>query len=307
MPAASIFDPTPAKGWLPWSGLAPVLGLLFAVVPQLALTAPMLQLHLLDAKEMPIGTLGWLAFLIVPFAGTAALVFGWAAVVERRSLATLGLGPGPAGRDYLRGQWIGMGTALLVVVAIAVSGGATASEPGKALHQPLALLQIALFLVAFALQSASEELLFRGWLLSTVARRRNVPVAILLSTMLFTLLHLNRHQPWLVTANTALFSVFCCCWVLVTRDLWGVMGWHGGWNWLLAVGFEQPITGMDTHMPALLVKLTPQGPRSLTGGAEGPEGSFYCSAFFLLAIAFLLVRLRRQRAVPPELKAASRA
>ena len=82
------------------------------------------------------------------------------------------------------------------------------------------------------------------------------------------------------------------------------MGWHAGWNWLLAVGFEVPVTGLDVHLPALLVKLTPIGPDALTGGAEGPEGSFLCSLFFAGASALLLWSPRRSReaskpVVPP--------
>ena len=73
------------------------------------------------------------------------------------------------------------------------------------------------------------------------------------------------------------------------------MGWHSGWNWLLAVGFEQPITGLDTHMPALVVALTPRGPAWLTGGAQGPEGSVFCTAFFVSAIVWMVWRHRRRQ------------
>ncbi|HNY47610.1 MAG TPA: CPBP family intramembrane metalloprotease, partial [Casimicrobium sp.] len=72
-------------------------------------------------------------------------------------------------------------------------------------------------------------------------------------------------------------------------------GWHAGWNWLLAVGFEVPVTGLDAKMPALLVKLVPQGSVYLTGGTQGPEGSVLCGLFFVVGIAVLLVRDRVPR------------
>jgi hypothetical protein len=68
------------------------------------------------------------------------------------------------------------------------------------------------------------------------------------------------------------------------------MGWHAGWNWLLAVGFEVPVTGLDAKMPALLVKLVPQGSAYLTGGTQGPEGSVLCGLFFVVGTAVLLLR-----------------
>ena len=74
------------------------------------------------------------------------------------------------------------------------------------------------------------------------------------------------------------------------------MGWHAAWNWLLAVGFEVPITGLDVQVPALLVKLSPVGSDALTGGAEGPEGSFLCTLFLAAASAWLFWRYLRNHA-----------
>ena len=40
---------------------------------------------------------------------------------------------------------------------------------------------------------------------------------------------------WIFVLNVFLFAVFACCWVIPTGNVWSVMGWHGRWNWLLAV------------------------------------------------------------------------
>ncbi|HFL6159204.1 TPA: hypothetical protein ACXIGC_001161 [Stenotrophomonas maltophilia] len=72
-----------------------------------------------------------------------------------------------------------------------------------------------------------------------------------------------------------------------------MMGWHAGWNWLLATGFELPVAGMHAHLPALLVALRPQGLDTFTGGAQGPEGSYLCSVFFVAAIAWIQWRRTR--------------
>jgi hypothetical protein len=71
------------------------------------------------------------------------------------------------------------------------------------------------------------------------------------------------------------------------------MGWHAGWNWMLATGFEVPVTGIDAHLPALAVNLSPVGSDFLTGGAQGPEGSIVCTLFFACGIAFFAWRIRR--------------
>ena len=69
---------------------------------------------------------------------------------------------------------------------------------------------------------------------------------------------------------------------------------------MLATGFELPVTGIDAGVSALLVKLIPSGPDILTGGAEGPEGSFMCQIFFVGATIVLLWRLRKPARQAPE-------
>jgi hypothetical protein len=66
------------------------------------------------------------------------------------------------------------------------------------------------------------------------------------------------------------------------------MGWHVGWNWLLATGFDLPVTSLDVPVPALLVHLVPTGSVAVNGGHQGPEGSIACTVFFIVAIAWLV-------------------
>jgi membrane protease YdiL (CAAX protease family) len=279
------FSPEPACGWLPWGALAPLLGILFLLLPALATLAPMEALGLTDARGDPIGTDGLILFLLIPFALTGLLVLGWVTWVERRPLATIGLTRPFGTKTFLAGLAVGAATIFAVVVASWIAGALVPAGYAPALASPVALGTIALLLLAFAVQSSVEELVFRGWLLSVTARKFNPLVAVALVTLVFALLHFSRGQPWLVTFNLVLFSVFTCCWALRTGNIWGVMGWHAGWNWLLATGFELPVTGLDAGVPALLVRLNAAGPDYLTGGAQGPEGSVFCTLFFLIGIA----------------------
>jgi hypothetical protein len=138
-------------------------------------------------------------------------------------------------------------------------------------------------------------LLFRGWLLSALGRKFNAVVAVVVTCGVFAFVHYGPGQHWLMTLNMALFSAFACCLALDSNHIWGVMGWHAGWNWLLATGFELPVTGLDVGVPAMIVALTPQGPAYLTGGGDGPEGSIVCSLFFAGATVILARRITRRR------------
>lgn len=296
MASRSIYATGAARGWRPWGALVPFLGLVLVAVSTEGMSFALVYVDLLAPDDTPIGLVGFVAFLLLPFGSLGLVIFAWVRLVERRSLATIGLtGPAPL-RTFLRGHVIGLAMVTAAVAGIWIAGAADAVGYLRALHTPASLGGIAILLVCFAVQSSVEEIVFRGWMLSAIAAKRGLATAVVLTSLVFTLLHFNLHEPWLFTANVFGFSVFACCWAIATGNVWGVMGWHAGWNWLLATGFGLRVTGLDAHLPALLVTLVPSGPGYLTGGAEGPEGSLFASLALLGGIIAVLARRRLRRA-----------
>ena len=287
MTRVALFSAEPARGWLPWTWLSPILMILFNAIPAIAMDGWMQSRHWSTPSGHPIGLAGLHALLWIGFAPTLLAVLAWVRYVERRPFTSIGLtGTAPL-KTFLCGLSIGIGTISLVVLAIWATGGMQAAGLGPAWRSPASLMHIGLLLMGFAFQASVEEVIFRGWLLSVLARKSNVTLAVVLVSLTFCFLHYSPHQAPLITLGTFLFSLFACAWVLQAGSVWGVMGWHAGWNWLLATGFELPVTGIDAHLPALLVALRPQRVDALTGGAEGPEGSVLCGVFFLTAIAWM--------------------
>jgi hypothetical protein len=294
--SSAPYSSDPAKGWRPWGALVPFLGIAFVVATAIGPETLLQNAQLLDAKENPIGLTGFAAFLLLPFGALGLAVLAWTRFVERRPLAAIGLAGGAAWRKLISGLLIGAAMMIAIVAADWLAGGFAAAGYGPAFASPAALGGIALLLVCFVVQSGVEELVFRGWMLSAIAAKFGVIAAVAISSLVFALLHFGRDVTWLSFANVYLFAVFACSWSLRTGNIWGAMGWHAGWNGLLAVGFEIKVTGLDAHLPALLVKLTPVGPAYLTGGALGAEGSIACSAVLIAGIAFNLLR---RRVAPP--------
>jgi uncharacterized protein len=290
----AIYSNDAVRGWLPWGALAPLLAVVLVVAPLETVFAVLSRLHLVDARDEPVGALGFYAFLLFPFAALGLVVLAWARFVERRSLATLGLVSFERTTTFLRGHLLGMAMVCVVVAGIWLAGGFVESGFGRALRWPSGLMNASLLLVCFAVQSSVEEIFFRGWLLSAIAYKFGVPLAVGLSSLVFTFLHYEgAGQPWLFTVNTLLFALFACVWALRAGSVWGVMGFHSSWNWLFATGFEVRVTGLDAHVPALIAKMIPQGPDYLTGGPQGPEGSFVCSLVLVGAIGLAGWRARR--------------
>lgn len=293
MASQAIYAFDAAKGWRPWGVLVPFLGLIFVVATGAPIEYLLADWHLLAGKdEDPVGLLGFVVFLVGPFGLLALATFAWVRFVERRPFSTIGLTSPHGAAVFTKGLLAGALMMSAVVAGIWLTGVLTAGAIAPAFVSATSIASIVLLLAAFVIQSSAEEILFRGWMLSAIAIKFGSIVAVIVSSAVFTLLHFERHAGPLFSINVFLFALFTCSWSLRTGNIWGVMGWHSAWNWLLGVGFGIRVTGLDTHMPALLVKLTPAGPDWLTGGAEGSEGSIVCTVILSAGIAWNLWRKR---------------
>lgn len=285
-----LYTPDTAKGWMPWGILVPFLIVFFVVLTGLGPEIAMEKAGLLGADDNPNGLASFILFLTIPFGLLGLVVLGWIRFVERRSFASAGMVADRSLGRFLVGHLTGVGMASAIVAGIWLAGGYQAGAVAPALQSPMALAGIAALCASFALQSSAEELVFRGWALSAIAPKLGIVPAIILSSAVFLLLHFERGAPPLVYVNTALFALFACAWAIRRGQIWGVMGWHSGWNWILAVGFESRITGLDAHLPALFVQMHSTGRDYLTGGTDGPEGSVLCTAALFIGIAWFVSR-----------------
>ncbi len=286
-----IFSDEPAKGWIAPSIAAPFIGIFFVATSMLPGDLGLTYLGFTDAKGSPLGTLGFF-LMLVSFIALGLAVSGWVRWVEKRSLASAGLcGNGRLGK-FLIGLAAGIAMMGAIVTAIALSGGYRVADLAPAFANPAALGWIALLLAGFTVQASVEEFVFRGWLFSTVMRRWNMTAAFLLSSAAFTFVHFSPRATLPEMVMTFIFAIFACAWVRYSNSIWGVMGWHVGWNWFGGTGFAVPITGLETGLPALVVKMVPVGPAWLTGAGEGPEGSVFTLALLTVASLSLLLLAR---------------
>jgi len=289
-----IFSDEPAKGWIPPSIAAPFICIFLVAISLLPFDFLFESLGLTDAKGSPLGPLGF-CLLLASFIFMGLAVFAWVRWVEKRSLASVGLRGELRLKKFLIGLAIGIAMMGAIVTAIALSGGYRVADLFPAFASPAALGWIALLLLCFTVQASVEEFVFRGWLFSTILRRWNTVAAFILSSAAFTFLHFSPGAPLLMLAMTFVYSIFACAWVRYSNSIWGVMGWHVGWNWFGGTAFDVPITGLETGLPALVVKLVPVGPAWLNGAGEGPEGSVITVALLIVAsLCMLLVTRQRE-------------
>jgi uncharacterized protein len=299
----TLFSSAPHRGWLPWAWLSPIVCILLVGFSSVPFDFGLQWLGLVDATGKPLSTFGFCMALLMPFVPMGAAVWAWSRFIERRELATLGLTGADRLRKHAAGMAVGIGMMALAIMSIWLAGGYVSGDFFPAFSSPASLFWIAILLACFVVQAGVEEFIFRGWLLSAATRRWNLTAGFIASSIAFTLLHLSPHTPARDIIMSFVFALFACAWAWRAGSIWGVMGWHAGWNWFAGVGFAVPITGFDAQLPALLVQLLPVGPAPLTGGPSGPESSVLTIGILTVATLLLLVlprRLAEAPRLPPE-------
>ncbi len=134
-------------------------------------------------------------------------------------------------------------------------------------------------LVLFLFQSWSEEIMSRGFLLTTIAHYFGDRAGLIVSSLLFSLLHFfNPDFAWIGAANIILAGIALGLLYLKYRNLWVCTGFHWGWNFVQAGFFDFNVSGFDVYS---FIRFKPLAPAWLSGGTFGFEGS-------ILAVIFLL-------------------
>jgi CAAX protease family protein len=147
------------------------------------------------------------------------------------------------------------------------------------------ILRFAVFWAAFfLLVGFFEEFLLRGYSLFTLTRAAGFwPAAMLLSCM-FGVIHLsNVGEDWAGLLAVAAIGFFFCLTLRRTGSLWFAVGFHAAWDWGETFFYSVPDSG--TLFPGHLLKSSFHGPRWLTGGPVGPEGSVLC--FIVIGVAWV--------------------
>ena len=218
-------------------------------------------------------------------------VFRWTRKVEKRPIRTLGFYRENFLSSLLKGFGLGLALFLLTLLGLVALG----QYRLESIHLNLYSLVFVVFTIPFwILQGTTEELVTRAWLIPQLAKRTNLKVAIIISSSLFTLLHLgNPGITFLSAIDLFLFGVAMSLYLLKTDTIWGIGGIHGAWNFAQGNLFGVLVSGQSSGTS--IMKFTPQGNQDwLSGGSFGIEGSIMTSLVLLLLIIYLAYQLKKE-------------
>lgn len=201
---------------------------------------------------------------------------------EKRPITSLGIRK----KNFLKEYGIGSIIGLLMISAtflIPFLFGAVSIKLNPNGISPL----IILFLLAFIVQGAGEEIFFRGYYMITVARDYKIATAIGVTSILFSLLHSNNDgYGALPFINILLFSIFIGIYVFKRGDIWGACAIHSMWNFAQSCVFGSNVSGIS-NVPSIFVLDVKENMTLASGGSFGLEGSIATTIIMLVAISLI--------------------
>jgi membrane protease YdiL (CAAX protease family) len=199
--------------------------------------------------------------------------------IEGRSFACYGIPLwGAFGKRFWQGVIWGLALESIEMLLMYALGGF--SFGGLAIFGAAILRFGLLWALGFTLVGIAEEFTFRGYPQFTLTTGMGFwPSAILLSA-LFGLVHLsNPGEGWVGALSVMLFGLFACFTLQRTGNLWFAIGLHAAADFAETFIYSVPDSGMLAT--GHLINSSLHGPKWLTGGAIGPEGSVIDFALFL--------------------------
>ena len=185
-----------------------------------------------------------------------------------------------------------LGVAVISLYVLTLSGlGAATLTRYAGVHEVVPYLNEVLVPWATAV---GEELLFRLVLFRLAEEAVGTGLAALISALLFGLSHAvnpgaSPESLFLLAAGMG--SLLACAYA-ATRNVWFPIGLHMAWNFAEGCLFGLPDSGLAD--PVQIIHTNVSGPRLLTGGAFGPEGSLPLFVLTLVGTATLAgLTLRR--------------
>lgn len=142
----------------------------------------------------------------------------------------------------------------------------------------------------------SEELAFRGYLLQNMKDGMNLFWAILISCILYGLLHLSNPNSTILSGILiAIFGYLRIFGWLRSGQLWLSMGMHAGWDFFQGPILGFTVSGMNTDS---LIKQTILGADWITGGSFGPEAGIVVIPVIVFGLIIMYLWTANRENVP---------
>ena len=189
-------------------------------------------------------------------------------------------------RAYWGGFLFGFGS-ISTITFILAALGAIQIEVNDLFPFDILSRSLCIALFGWGIQSASEEIAIRGWLIPALGIRYHPLTAVLLTGCVFGILHLLGNGATILSfMNLTLSGFFFALYAISGGNIWGVCGLHLSWNLAQGDIFGLSIIGQPSITNSIFITNN-TGTDLLTGGDFGPEGGIITTLFLICAIMFI--------------------
>jgi len=210
-------------------------------------------------------------------------------VIERRSLGSIGLTWDNTSLCYLSSGIFVAGVGVMVILAVGRATGLLQiceSPVWSNIHERLP--KSVACLTDFILGAPLEEIIVRGYILSTLLHASGPGMAIVGSSVIFSLLHFIKHpkMPVIFSLNAFVLGMLAGYARVATGALWLPIGLHLGWNVTMGPILGLPCSGRK-YEHGVFISLV-KGPNWITGGLYSPDAGILGTAGLVVATVGLL-------------------
>ncbi len=228
--------------------------------------------------------------MLIANAGLILVVCLYCKLLEKRKMTTLGFVKKNMWKEYGKGCLAGF-VMFSVAVLICVVTGSLQLQVSSSFSAGMFLM----FVIGFMIQGLAEEVMCRGYLMVSIARRSSVIVAIICNAVVFAVLHLsNSGISVLAVVNLVLFGVFASLYFLKTENIWGVGALHSVWNLVQGNVYGIRVSGMNLSCSVLEADAMESG-TLWNGGDFGLEGGLAVTIVLLAGCAYLLFWKKKEK------------
>lgn len=195
-------------------------------------------------------------------------------------------------KEYAIGFLGGIGLFSIAAIIIYATGNATFSFTGLSISTiPTFLLLIAMW----GVQGASEEVMMRGYALPLLGKTINVPIAIIISSGYFSVMHLgNPSINNISLINIFLVGIVFALYSLYSGNIMGACAMHSAWNFAQGNIFGFSVSGLG-NFGVNIISSTCSDNTLVNGGGFGPEGGLGVTIACIIGIIIFSILMKRKK------------
>lgn len=220
------------------------------------------------------------------------IYFLYVKFIEKRPVGTLGFEINKGiFLKYGRGCIVAAGSIVIIVIIMKLMGVAEFTYIGITSFSILGFFLISI--ISWIIQGASEEIMVRGQMFQSMAIKWNTKIAIIVTSLLFSAMHLlNPNLNLIAVINIALVGFLFMFYALYEESLWGVCAYHSIWNFMQGNVVGSAVSGIEKEFSVF--EMTTKGSELINGGEFGLEGSIITSIVLIISIIIVLILLKRK-------------